>query len=193
MNTNLRLVNTLGVGKKEIRVYLLDSPMEKNIVGMVESDLFTSNVGLVLDSHEEDLEYNWAALFYGQQNTGFIMMEDEIYQGLKNNGNMEIMILLHELGHYFFEQFNKTADPGTKEQARLSAILDNQVYIEEIKADEFAADYIGPIKATEALEYLKQKTIDKYSNEQYDIDNIKITLKEIDLRIQNLQKQPEAE
>ena len=57
--------------------------------------------------------YDYACLRYVKGcDVCTVYMEDRVYQGLKNDGNMERMILLHELGHFFYHHHVLYNDVG---------------------------------------------------------------------------------
>ena len=183
------LVKKFGSGEKELRLYLLPSPIEKNVVGMVECNLFPDRIGLAVDPRlENERNYDYACLRYVKGcDVCTVYMEDRVYQGLKNDGNMERMILLHELGHFFYHHHvNKATSTSQLDQLRLDAINSGKIFNDEKQADEFAADYIGLQAAIDGLEQLKQECAEKYGNGEYNPDEVALSIKELELRIQHL-------
>ncbi len=183
------MIKKFGSGETEIRLYLLPFPIEKNAVGMVDCNLFSDHIALAIDPRsEEERNYDYACLTYvNDNNAGAIYIEERIYQGLKNNSNMERMILLHELGHFFYHhQANKATNTSNIDQIRLDTVSNDKIYEDEKQADEFAASYIGFRAAADGLEQLKQESATKYENGEYDPDEVALSLKELDLRIQHL-------
>lgn len=183
------MIMKFGSGQKELRLYLLSSPIEKNVVGMVDCDLFSARIVLVVDPRlEDERNYDYACLSYVKaSDVGTVYMEDRVYQGLKNKGNMERMILLHELGHFFYHhKVNKATGTSQIDQVRLDAINNGTIYEDEKQADEFAAGYIGFRAAADGLEQLKQESAAKYGNGKYDPDEVALSIKELELRIQYL-------
>ena len=183
------MIKKFGSGEKELRLYLLPSPIEKNAVGMVDCNLFSARIALAVDPRlEDERNYDYACLSYVKgSDVGTIYIEDRVYQGLKDNGNMERMILLHELGHFFYHhQVNKATSTSQIDQVRLDAISNGKIYEDEKQADEFAAGYIGFLAAADGLEQLKQESAAKYENGEYDPDEVALSIKELELRIQHL-------
>ena len=185
------MIKRFGSGEKELRLYLLPSSIEKNAVGMVECDLFPARIALAVDPRPEDeRNYDYACLTYVKgSDAGAVYMDDRIYQGLKSNGNMERMIILHEIGHFFYHhQVNKATSTSRTDQVRLDAIHNGKIFEDEKQADEFAAGYIGFRAAADGLEQLKQKSAAKYGNGEYDPEEVALSIRELELRIQHLRQ-----
>ena len=181
------LIKKFNAGEKELRIYLLPAPIEKNAVGMVDSSIFTDRIALVIDTRpEDDRTYDYACLTYVKgSNVGAVYMEDRIYQGLKIDGNMERMILLHELGHFYYHhQVNKATSTSQIDQIRLDAINAGQIYKDEEQADEFAAEFIGFQNAADGLEQLKKECAIKYGTGEYNPNEVELSIKELEMRIQ---------
>ena len=66
-------------------------------------------------------------------------------------------------------------------------VAKDNVYSDEIEADEFAAKYIGYPATAEALSQMNQKSIEQYSNGEYNPEEVALSIKEVELRIQILQ------
>ena len=184
-------IRKLGKVGNEIRIYLLDTPIERNAVGMLECDLFEDRLGLIVDpAAEEELQYDYACLRYLKgRSGGVIHMEDRVYQGLKNDGNMETMIILHELGHYCYHHYGEKVTSESMGRKRLKAVRKNTVLPEELQADDFAAGFMGYSAALEALEKMKAEAIAQYAgNEEYDQDEAVLSVKELEMRIEFLRK-----
>lgn len=173
----------LGSGEKELRIFLLDVPIEQNAVGMVESERFSDRLALIVeDSPEEERNYSFASLAYIKDSpAGVVYMENWVYQGLKRRGNTEIMILLHELGHYGHHHRGTDAE-------RINLVRAGKVSIMEEQADDFAAEYLGYRAAADGLEQLKQECEKRYVSERYDPEEVAVSLKELELRIMRLRE-----
>ena len=74
----------------------------------------------------------------------------------------------------------------TLDQVRLDAINSGKIFNDEKQADAFAADYIGLQAAIDGLEQLKQECAEKYGNGEYNPDEVALSIKELELRIQHL-------
>lgn len=179
----------LGRGEEKIIIKLLDAPIEKNAVGMVECKLFNDRiVVLVVDSRtEDDREYEYACFVPTKKaNIGSVYITDNTFQGLKCQNAMETMIVLHEIGHFYHMHQPLGSKEATFEK-RMLPVAEGKVYSDEIEADEFAAKYIGYAAAAEALLQMNQKSIEKYSNGEYNPEEVALSIKEVELRIQILQ------
>ena len=100
---------------------------------------------------------------------------------------MERMILLHELGHFFYHhEVNKATNTTRIDQVRLDAINNGQIYDDEKQADEFAAGYIGFQAAADGLEQLKQESAARYGTGEYDPGEVALSIRELELRIQHM-------
>ncbi len=179
----------LGEGQESILFRLLDKPIEKKAVGLVESALFDRRkVVLVVDLRTEDeREYEYACFVpTKKKDVGTVYMTDDTFRGLKRRNAMETMIVLHEIGHFY----HMHQPLGSKEaifEKRMLPVAKGKVYSDEREADEFAAKYIGYQAAAEALSQMNQKSIKQYSNGEYNPEEVALSIKEVELRIQILQ------
>lgn len=179
----------LGDGQEAILIKLLDEPIEKNAVGLVECTLFNGRaLVLVVDPRtEEEREYEYACFVpTKKKDVGYVYMTDDTFQGLKQQSTMETMIVLHEIGHFY----HMHQPLGSKEaifEKRMLPVTEGKVYSDEREADDFAAKYIGYPAAAEALSQMNQKSIEEYSNGEYDPEEVALSIKEVELRIQILQ------
>ena len=179
----------LGEGQEAIFFRLLDEPIEKNAVGLVESALFDGRkVVLVVDPRsEEEREYEYACFVpTKKKSVGSVYMTNDTFQGLKCQNTMETMIVLHEIGHFY----HRHQPLGSKEvifEKRMLPVAKDNVYSDEREADEFAAKYIGYPATAEALSQMNQKSIEQYSNGEYNPEEVALSINEVELRIQILQ------
>ena len=178
----------LGYGEEKIVIKLLDAPIEKNAVGMVECKLFSGRiVVLVVDSRTEDeKDYEYACFAPSKKtNVGLVYITDNVFQGLKRHSTMETMIILHELGH-FYHMHQPLESKEKVFEKRMLPVSEGKIYSDEREADEFAAKYLGYQVVAEALSQMNKESIAKYSNGEYDPDEVALSIKEIELRIQYL-------
>ena len=177
-----------GTGKEEILFKLLDKPFVKNSVGMVESELFEGRVVvLFVDFRAEgDRDYDHAGLCYtNNKNVGRVYMTERVFHGLKQMSPMETVIVLHELGH-FYHQHQPIGDKDKLFEVRMLPVKSGNVYKDEKEADEFAAKYMGYKAAADGLEQMNQEDIARYSTGEYNPEEVELSTKEVELRIQNL-------
>ncbi|MBO5020913.1 MAG: hypothetical protein J6D52_09650, partial [Clostridia bacterium] len=73
---------------------------------------------------------------------------------------------------------------GNTDAEREALVADNKVSEKEIKADAFAVAYLGKDAVIAGLEGLKKRILTEYAD--YDEDSIRITIKEIDIRISHI-------
>lgn len=92
------------------------------------------------------------------------------------------MTVFHEIGHIAFQD---CLDPLKLEQ-RKKYVRDGTVSEREVRADKFAADFLGVQLVIKALEKLKAEMRQKYSDEEY-ADEVEIVEQELALRIKELQ------
>ncbi len=179
----------LGEGQEAILFKLLDKPIEKNAVGLVESALFDGRtLVLVIDPRiGDEREYEFACFVpTKKKDVGSVYMTEETFQGLKQQSAMETMIVLHEIGHFYHMHQPLGSKEATFEK-RMLPVTEGKVYSDEREADEFAAKYIGYPAAVEALSQMNQKSIEEYSNGEYNPEEVALSIKEVELRIQILQ------
>ena len=177
-----------GTEKEGILIKLLDEPFEKNSVGMVESDLFEGRVVvLFIDFRTEDeRDYDHAGLSYtNNKDVGRVYMTERVFRGLKQRNPMETAIVLHELGH-FYHQHQPIGDKDKLFEVRMLPVKSGNVYKDEKEADEFAAKFIGYKAVADGLEQMNREDLARYSTGEYNPEEVELSTKEVELRIQNL-------
>lgn len=177
-----------GKEKENILIKLLDEPFEKNSVGMVESDLFEGRVVvLFVDFRTEDeRDYDHAGLSYtNNKDVGRVYMTERVFRGLKQRNPMETAIVLHELGH-FYHQHQPIGDKDKLFEVRMLPVKSGNVYKDEKEADEFAAKFIGYKAVADGLEQMNREDLARYSTGEYNPEEVELSTKEVELRIQNL-------
>ena len=75
----------------------------------------------------------------------------------------------------------------TEHHDREETIRAGEVIEEERIADEIAAEYLGYEAAIEGLEWLLRLDEERAASDLFDLETAEISMKEIKLRIQNLQ------
>ena len=183
----------LGNGQEEIQIKLLDEPFVKNSVGIVESPSFCGRKAvLFVDQRQEDeRDFEYAALGYAKETgDGHIYMEERVYQGLLRQESVAIMILLHEIGHFFYHHSStrNKEDPMQEYRVRLEPVRDGTVSRQETDADEFAGKYLGYSEAANALEQMNMERMEKYGTEEYDPVEVALAIKEVEFRACHLRE-----
>ena len=173
-------VEVFGTGNKKIELTLLNEPAEKKLGGMMSSELFAENIAIVVEDNPQTVEYDFACLAYKEDGTApRVMMKSNIYKELKKGTTESKVIVFHEIGHYFNgDMIVNTAD---EDKEREELVANNEVSIKELKADAFAVQYLGAECVVQGLNDLKNRILNEYAD--YDAESVKLSAKEIDIRI----------
>lgn len=97
---------------------------------------------------------------YEGVNYPIVYVDDEHKDLLYNKPELFQVLMLHELGHYLQGDFRKADNTHNTHEIlsdRTRHILSGKVQSQELKADAFAARYMGKNKTIQALDYLIQK------------------------------------
>lgn len=169
---------SFGKNKKRISLYHMNKPLSSGFVGMVTSNLFSENIAVIIDTSPEN-EYDFACLAWAQNGSvPRIKMTEEIYYDIKRGKPYARMILFHELGHYFHNDFLTQNEQSEEERFDLASQgRPNEL---EIRADSFAVEYLGVEIVAEGLDCLYNLV--KYKYNEYDECDLSVVLKEIDIR-----------
>jgi len=178
-----------GDGKEKIELTLLDNLMELNLGGMISSPMFKENIAIVVEDNHETIDYDFACLGYTKEKTApRVMMKSEFFDDLKRGTLESRTIIFHEIGHYVNGDI--LTNEGNTDAERESLVADNKVSEKEIKADAFAVSYLGKDVVLTGLEDLKKRILRDYAD--YDEESIRITIKEIDIRISHIRRMGES-
>ena len=143
----------MNFGEKEKRITLIhmSKPMSNGLGGMVISKIFSDNIPIIVDNKpDEECGYDFACFAWGKNGSvPRIKMSRELYYDIKRGKTYARLILLHELGHYFGNDHLITKEDRDEERVKIA--LKCEVSEEEIKADLFAAEYIGLESVIEGL------------------------------------------
>ena len=170
---------SFGEDKEKIELTLLDSLIELKLGGMISSPMFNENVAIVVEDNPETIDYDFACLGYTKEKTApRVMMKSTFFEDVKRGTPESRMILFHEIGHYSNGDI-LTNDGNDAEREAL--VADNKVSEKELKADAFAVAYLGKDVVITGLEDLKKRILKEFAD--YDEESIRITIKEIDIRI----------
>lgn len=169
---------------QSIKLFLLPAPVDKGLIGMITSELFEYNMGLVKDATPDDeKDYSLACLKRAKEVHPIVFMEPFLIEGLRHSEALAETILFHEIGHYINDGLKKN-DENQRERVKEATM--GGVAAKELAADAFAAKFLSHDRVTAALEELKRQTVEEYSGEEYDPEEVAIVLKEIDARISAL-------
>jgi len=172
-----------GTGENKIQIMLLDEIMEQGLAGMISSPMFKENIAIVVEDNPSTIDYDFACLGYTKKKTApRVMMKRNFFEDLKCGTPESRMILFHEIGHYANQDF--LTNDGNTDAEREALVVDGGISEKEIKADAFAASYLGNETVIEGLEALKKRILTDYAD--YDEESVRITIKEIDIRISHI-------
>ena len=178
-----------GDGIEKIELTLLDNLMELNLGGMISSSMFNENIAIVVEDNPETIDYDFACLGYTKEKTApRVMMKSEFFEDLKSGTSESRAILFHEIGHY--ANGDILLNDGNTDAEREALVADNKVCEKELKADAFAVSYLGKDVFLTGLEDLKKRILRDYAD--YDEESIRITIKEIDIRISRIRRMGES-
>lgn len=154
-------------------------------IGKAESALF-GEISLVIDRRPEiDRQYDLACSL-NVPGRSWVVMDRTVFYGFLQGSPLSRMTVFHEIGHSNYkDQSNKN-----ETEARKSHVLEGQVSEKELKADRFAADFLGTDVTIQGLEALIDDMAEKFT-EDYDLSDIEIAKQEILLRIKALQQAEE--
>lgn len=169
-----------GEGDNKITITLLDGLMGLNLVGMISSSLFKETIAIVIAEKSEDDDFSFACLGCGKDGVApRVAMTKELIDELKNEVPVAQVVLMHEIGHYYNSDIGNNGD--NSDDRRRNLVTQNKVCPKEIKADEFAIEYLGKDIVILGLETLKQRILEVYKD--YDKESVELSVKEIDIRI----------
>lgn len=131
------------------------------LAGYVDSALFPQNIGLIIDYRQrDDTTYEYACAALGSDGSVRILMEPEVYLDFVRGKPYARTTILHELGHVFHNDLQEIHSNGTEYDAeRLSTIEKGEVHERELRADAFAARFLGIDVVCEGLSFLQEADI----------------------------------
>ena len=181
--------NTMNFGKKKDRIIVLHfkKPIENGLAGMISSRSFSHNIGIVVpQKSSEDLECDFACLASSKEKDSFrVIMEEDIFYGIKRNNIMARTILFHELGHYYYKHLeNGLGDTDTYDSKRLDLASQGEVLPEELEADAFATKYLGCEYVMTGLKMIISEITQRYEDVAADPENLKTAIEELNRRIE---------
>ena len=173
----------MGSDENKLSILIMEEMMERGLAGMVSSPMFEENIAIVVRENKE-YDYYFIAGF-SQKKKGAascVFITKELLDELRDESPMAKTIFLHEIGHYAnsdVEIFDEKNDDRRRE-----FVKQNKASPKEIKADEFAVGYLGRETVINGLKELKDRILAKCKD--YDPESIKLSVKEIDIRISYL-------
>lgn len=175
--------NWMSFGKKEnrIRFVHLNKPWKLGLAGMITSPMFAEKIAVVIDDTPFDKsDYDYACLCCDKDGRSpRIMMSSRVFYDIKRGTPEARTILLHEIGHYHNRDAPNATGTDHKEREALAAR--GEVSPAELRADAFAAEYLGSETVAAGLCALKERIRRDYSN--YEESAYSATLAELDARI----------
>lgn len=173
----------MSFGKRSHRIELLhlNKPIKHGLAGMITSKLFKDAIAIVIDYREiNQTDYAFACFAVSQGNIGpRILMTPQIFYDIKRGKPEARTILLHELGHYCHGDL-ETQNPNRDVERQMDAAI-GKVSDAELRADQFAAEYLGVTTVLQGLSNIKAMMSTQYAD--YDEESLRVSLQEIDLRI----------
>lgn len=180
--------NRMSFGKKEKRITFvhLNKPWKLGLAGMITSPMFQEKIAVIIDDTPfEKSDYDYACFAcdkYGKSPR--IMMNSRVFYDIKRGHPEARAILLHELGHYHHNDIPNASGIDCEERETL--VANGKVSPAELRADAFAADYLGAETVIAGLSTLKERIRKDYS--EYEESYYSATMAELDARISALLK-----
>lgn len=180
--------NRMTFGKKGAKITLvhLNKPWKLGLAGMVTSPLFDEKIAIVIDDTPlEEADYDYACLACDKHGRSpRILMNSFVFYDIKRGTPEARTILLHELGHYRNKDISEGKSLDRVERESLATT--GSVSPAELRADAFAADYLGAEKVASGLTALKERI--KCDYKDYEEDCYAATIAELDARITAISK-----
>ena len=176
---------TFKAGRNRIQFVHLKKPVKYGLAGMAQSKLFDQNLPFVV---RDDLSAEgelFACLSQGVNGEApRIEMTREIFYGFKRGSAMARFTILHELGHYVHQDIQQQASMAEYDDRRIATVTTGSVIGEELRADAFAAGFLGKEKSKKALAELRNCIQNVFDADDC---NKQLALQELDLRIAALE------
>ena len=182
---------TLGSGDEEISVLLLKEEIGHGLIGMISSKLFAGNVALVaVTGSPGDEDFNIG--YHGHSRDGKaerIGMDEKLIDDLRVKSDEALFVLLHELGHLVNNDIIAVGEEFDRyNQARIDKVKKGEVMEIELRADDFAAKYLGVQASINGLYALMEREKTYYSSDIFDREELEITLAETEYRIKHFER-----
>ena len=179
---------TMSFGKKGRRITIthLRKPIQYGLASMASSKLFRQNIPLVIDDHANDrFDYDFACLAYSPDVDAVrILMDENIFYGIKRGEAMSRTVLFHEMGHYYHRHMRSSREEAEAYDAkRMQMVSEGKVIRNELDADAFAAEYLGNALVVQGLTDLKKALVRHIESGFYDEESGQASVRELELRI----------
>ncbi len=192
MMYNLSQLNDLGLnyteknysnGATSITVVVFDKLFKSNIIGIVISDLFEYMVPLILVEKDENaVDFAYLGCAKGGRYPR-ISFENEYCADLRALTNEVVTVIFHELGHFYNGDLtNGSFNFEAYHAERVGVANTNIVHSMELKADDFAASFLGNTVVADGLTAVKIRTEESYTG----YENVEIAVSELEERIKRL-------
>ena len=132
-----------------------------SLAGYVKSKLFSGNIALIVDYRDrDDSNFEYACASLGSDGNVRVRMEPAVYLDFVRGKPYARTAIMHELGHVFHNDLPEIHQDGIEyDSERLSLIESGEVHEREIRADAFAARFLGATIVSEGLSYLRDADI----------------------------------
>ena len=173
-----------GRDENKITVTLLDETMGQGLIGMISSPIFKENIAMVIVEDPDSVDYNFACLGWAENGIApRVAMTEKLYKELKAGVPVAKVVLMHEIGHY--QNGDVTMDDDNSDERRSKLVANDEVCPKEIKADAFAVEYLGKETVIDGLKELQRRILADFAD--YDEESVKISIKEIEIRIKKIE------
>lgn len=174
-----------GKGKGRICVVHITKPNKTGFAGMVTSKMFNDNIAIIVDRSDPiQRDFDFSCLAFSKGGTvPRIMIQEDLFYDFKRGTDEARTILLHEIGHYANgDHGHEHYDDNRLETAQMGSVLEM-----EIRADFFAADYLGYDIVLCGLKALKKRILSFLSDESTS-DAYQSTIAELAARTSLIEK-----
>ena len=175
-------------GKRFLTLTYLFKPIEisgqlYSLAGFVRSSLLPGDIALVIEhTPSEEVDYEYACAFMDSPGKIRVLIEAEVYWDILRGKAYARTTFLHELGHIYNNDLREIGGKGsTYDSERLKSIQSGVVHEREIKADAFAARFLGISNVCEGLSVLRQNHINE--GEEADSPSVAELTRRIELLI----------
>ena len=161
-----------GKGKNKIGLCLERKISNCGYAGLVFSNGLQERIVLAVNDRKLEslgIRNGYITVDY-DGSSPLIVLSTETFNGIKRGNINDRFLLLHEIGHYVCGHLAQCRSMENEFSYRKAALQHNTVTTEELEADRFAAEYLGPEFAVLALQnHMEQRmAYDIYSGTNSD-------------------------
>lgn len=175
-----------GKGEKAVELLLLKNQVGLGLIGMISSKRFIQNVALVVNE-DNPVGKDFGPAYHGSLSDGTghrIGMDADLIEGLRTESDEALMILFHELGHMVNHDIIPTGESEKLyNQNRIDMVRSGKVSDMELRADDFASEYLGEQVVINGLMAHVEREKRTYSPEEYAQEDIDALINELQYRI----------